>query len=86
MFPPVVDFPKEFFLPLSSITKTKIHKTNPFHSITQELRLMTTFLAGIPSASWRPQAAGQTSPAWVRAPSSGAEEEMRIGGCMASRS
>lgn len=51
-----------------------------------ELRLMTTFLAGIPSASWRLQAAGQTSPAWVRAPSSGAEEEMRICGCMASRS
>jgi len=47
---------------------------------------MTIFLAGIPSASWRLLAAGLTSPAWVRAPSPAAEEEIQICGRMAFRS
>lgn len=34
----------------------------------QELKLTTTFHVATPSALWRHQVAGLTSPAWVRAP------------------
>lgn len=54
--------------------------------MSQELRLTTMFPAGTPSALWRHQVAGPTSPAWVRALALAAEEETEIRGRTANRS
>lgn len=54
--------------------------------MSQELRLTTMFLAETPSALWRHQVAGPTSPAWVRALALAAGEEIEIRGRTANRS